>query len=157
MRTLTKKQVWEMAIAILRIKMTVTGVMLKEDEFTEFVTKMSRSGKCGIDEFREFYAKFIYPSIQYQCKLASAPPLRRPGFSPREGEIALSILSERFFWDARGLRDDIQGLSNKLSCGVAFEDVAAVALKIHNEHVWSQFGEGPEELELKIVDNETGG
>jgi len=151
MRRLSSFIVGVIALDILRYKYSLPNAGgFKPSEFQQWTIENAKRIGCSQERFVKFFRDFLLPEILRGCKLNNEPPLPTP--YREDGAIAFSLLKARFFWDLRGLRDEVSRIANKTEH--PFEDVAAVVLYIAKCHLDEQFAEG-DAIKLEIF-NEWG-
>ncbi len=142
---LSANEVGKKALIILKFKVGNRGIDLRPVEFAQHVTKNAQRIGCPREELLEFFNKFLVPEVLHGCELRGHYDNSEP--SEREAKIAFLMLKMGFFWDLRGLREEVYRITEKVP--LEFEEVAAVVTYIAKSHLNGQFGEG-EAIKLEI-------
>lgn len=137
MKKLSEYEVGKQALVVLQYKMSRSGLDLNPGEFREQVSRYADAIGCTADNILAFTQRFLIPEILTGCNLA--PRVQYPDPSPQEALIAFGILRIRFFWDLKGIREEAYNISKKTR--LTFEEVAALAIYIAEDHIHRQFGE----------------
>lgn len=135
---ISSKEVGRKALVILKYKVSRQGIDLRPSEFSQHVTKRAKLIGCPREELLVFFNKFLLPGILKSCELKGEDSNSEP--SEREAKIAYRLLKMGFFWDLRGLRDEVYQIVDKTS--LTFEEVASIVVHIASKHLRDEFGEG---------------
>ena len=142
---LSANEVGKKALTILKYKIGQRGIDLRPSEFAQHVTKNAQRIGCPREELLDFFNKFLVPEVLHSCELKIHFQKIEP--SEREAKIAYRLLKMGFFWDLRGLREEVYRIVEKTP--LEFEEVAAIVTNIAKKHLRDEFGEG-EAIELDI-------
>ena len=149
--TLTEKQIGEISLLILQLKMRRRGLELKPDEFTLGAAREARTIGCTSEELLDFGQKHILPHVLSACGMKVATNDLSLTLTGREAEIACKLLEEEFFWNLKGLRQEIQQLWSKIPHDkFKLDDLTAVVKNIVYGHICDQFGSAENDLTVKI-------
>lgn len=139
-------EVGAIALVILKYKIGRQGIDLRPAVFAQFITKRARLIGCPREELLAFYNKYLVPEILRNCELTRYDKMGHE-VSEREAKIAYRLLKMGYFWNIRGLRDEVNIIVEKTQLG--FEEVAAIVTNIAKKHLRDEFVEG-EAAELDI-------
>lgn len=142
---LSANEVGKKALIILKYKIGQRGIDLQPSEFAQYVTKNAQRIGCSSEELLDFFNKFLIPEVLRSCKLEIHFQKTEP--NEREARIAYRLLKMGFFWDLRGLREEVYRIVEKTP--LEFEEAAAIVTDIAKKHLRDEFGEG-ETIELHI-------
>jgi len=130
----------------LKYKVGQRGIDLRPSEFAQHVTKNAQRIGCPREELLAFFNRYLVPEVLRSCELTDDV---KKGYevSEREAKISYRLLKMGFFWDLRGLREEVYRIVEKTP--LKFEEVAAIVTNIAKKHLRDEFGEG-EAIELDI-------
>ena len=138
-------EVGEVALVILKYKVSHQGIDLRPSEFGPFITKRAQLIGCSREELLAFFNKYLVPDVLRICELTNVSHQYTP--SEREAKIAYRLLKMGFFWHLRGLRDEVCRIAEKTSLEYAL--VAAIVTDIARKHLRDEFCEG-DDLKLEV-------
>ena len=133
------------ALIILKYKVRKQGLDLRPSEFAQLVTKRAQLIGCSRDEILAFFNKYLVPEILVGCELKGQQEDRSLP-NEREAKIAYRLLKMGFFWDLRGLREEVYRIVEKTP--LEFEEVAAIVSNIAEKHLRDELSEGAIGLDI---------
>lgn len=133
---LSSYEVGKIALTILTFKISNQGLELKPREFAQHVTKNSQRIGCPREELLEFFNKFLVPEVLHSCELKGH--YDDSEMTEREAVLAYRLLKMGFFWDLRGLRDEVNRIVENTP--LSFDEVAPIVNHIALRHLNDQFG-----------------
>lgn len=133
---LSANEVGKKALIILKYKVGQRGIDLRPSEFAQHITRNAQRIGCPREELLEFFDKYLVPEILHSCELK----IHHQGHEPneRESKIAYRLLKMGFFWDIRGLREEVCRIVKETP--LEFEEVAAIVTNIAKKHLRDEFG-----------------
>ncbi len=137
MSKLSAVEVGKIALIILKHKYARQGAELRPGEFIPYVTKRAQLIGCTREELLQFFSKYLLPEVLHSCELTGLQVNHEP--SEREVKIAYRLLKMEFFWNLRGLREEVHRIATKTS--LKFEEVAPIAIYVARKHLRDEFEE----------------